>query len=61
MPRGPSRWAALAGPPSPAESLAATGCLASAAVWAAAVSPAIVVIVPLVSTLRTRLLPLSEM
>jgi hypothetical protein len=38
-----------------------TGVLASDAAWAAAVSPAIVEMMPLVSTLRMRLLSLSAM
>src|ERR1041384_3214126 len=61
MPRGTSSLAAGAGAASPEESPVATGVLASDAAWAAAVSPASVVMVPFVSTLRTRLLSLSAM
>ena len=61
MPRGPFRLAALAGPPSPAESPAGLGWLASAPAVAAAVSPAMVEMIPPVSTLRIRWLSLSAM
>ena len=61
MPRGPLRWAAVAGPPSPAESAGIGYWLASAAFLAASTSPATVEILPSGPTLRTRLFSLSEM
>ena len=61
MPRGPFRWAALAGPPSPPESAGIGYWLVSAAFSAAATSPATVAILPSGVTLRTRLFSLSEM
>ena len=62
MPRGPLRWAALAGPPSPDESpWSVVLPVVDVAAWLAALtSPAIVRMIPSGVILRIRLLSVSE-
>src|SRR5581483_1558308 len=61
IPRGPLRWAAVAGPPSPSELPGMGYWFDAAARSAAALSPATVAILPSGVTRRTRSFSLSEM
>src|SRR5581483_2463458 len=62
MPRGPLRWALMAGPPSPDESPVNVELVlpAGGPAWAAATSPAMVWMIPSGVILRIRLLSVSE-